>query len=85
MYGCRRVAFVGSVVGAMGIMFSSFATTLYQLYITFGIMTGKCRNNNNNQKQTNKQTTNNQTTFIPQQQISFHASADLCKLSKLVL
>ena len=40
LFGCRKVAFLGSIVGAAGLVLSSFATTLYHLYVTFGVMAG---------------------------------------------
>lgn len=39
-YGCRRVGFCGGVLTVIGMLASSFATSLYMLYFTFGIVYG---------------------------------------------
>lgn len=39
-YGCRMVAVAGSLIASLGFIASYFAQSLYQLYITLGIMAG---------------------------------------------
>lgn len=39
-YSCRRVVFFGGLFCAMGLMLSYFATKLWHLLITFGVLTG---------------------------------------------
>lgn len=39
-YSCRRVVFIGGLFCAMGLMLSYFATKLWHLLITFGVLTG---------------------------------------------
>ena len=46
MFGIRKVSIGGSIVGACGLTLSSFCTEVYQLCLTYGIMTGKYYNYN---------------------------------------
>lgn len=39
-FSCRAVVFVGGLFCALGLMLSYFATSLYHLLFTFGILTG---------------------------------------------
>lgn len=39
-FSCRTVVFIGGLFCAAGLMLSYFATSLYHLLITFGILTG---------------------------------------------
>lgn len=39
-YGIRRVAFIGSILAALGMLLSSFVERLELLYLTYGIMMG---------------------------------------------
>lgn len=40
-YSCRSVVFVGGLFCALGLILSYFATSLYHLLLTFGILTGE--------------------------------------------
>lgn len=40
-FSCRSVVFVGGLFCALGLTLSSFATSLYHLLFSFGILTGK--------------------------------------------
>lgn len=40
-FSCRSVVFVGGLFCALGLTLSYFATSLYHLLFTFGILTGK--------------------------------------------
>ena len=39
-YGCRRVVIVGGILTSIGLLLSSFATSLNQIYFTHGIIVG---------------------------------------------
>lgn len=39
-YGCRRVVIVGGILTSIGLLLSSFATTLNQIYFTHGVIVG---------------------------------------------
>ena len=39
-FGYRKITILGAIVTAVGFVLSSFATEIYQLYITFGILPG---------------------------------------------
>ncbi|CAH1785203.1 unnamed protein product [Owenia fusiformis] len=39
-FGCRPTVILGGVISAIGLGTSAFATNIYHLYITFGIVTG---------------------------------------------
>ncbi|XP_070540610.1 monocarboxylate transporter 13-like isoform X2 [Ptychodera flava] len=39
-FGCRPVVMVGGVIVTIGLVLSSFATEVYQLYLTYGIISG---------------------------------------------
>jgi hypothetical protein len=39
-YNCRNVTFAGSIFCALGIGLSGFATSIYVLFLTFGLLTG---------------------------------------------
>lgn len=39
-FSCRTVVFIGGLFCALGLMLSYFATSLYHLLFTFGILTG---------------------------------------------
>jgi nitrate/nitrite transporter NarK len=39
-FGYRKITILGAIVTAVGFLLSSFATELYHLYITFGILPG---------------------------------------------
>lgn len=43
-FSCRTVVFIGGLFCALGLMLSYFATSLYHLLITFGILTGIFQN-----------------------------------------
>lgn len=40
-FSCRIVVFIGGLFCALGLMLSYFATSLYHLLLTFGILTGE--------------------------------------------
>jgi len=40
-WGCRPVSMLGSVIAALGFGLSYFATGVFQLYVTIGLMGGK--------------------------------------------
>ena len=40
-YGCRLIAIAGSLIASLGFFASVFAPSLYMLYISFGIVSGK--------------------------------------------
>lgn len=40
VYGCRKVSVVGSIITAVGFIISIFATDVYYLYFSFGILGG---------------------------------------------
>lgn len=40
-FSCRTVVFIGGLFCALGLMLSYFATSLYHLLFTFGILTGE--------------------------------------------
>lgn len=39
-YGCRVVTIMGALIGACGLILSIFCTSIYLMYITFGLITG---------------------------------------------
>ena len=39
-YGCRKVTIAGAIVAALGFILSIWATNLYYLYVTAGVMAG---------------------------------------------
>ncbi|CAH1783473.1 unnamed protein product [Owenia fusiformis] len=40
-FGCRPVVLMGGIMSFIGLGTSAFATNIYHLYITFGIITGR--------------------------------------------
>ena len=42
-YGHRAIMIVGGFMSAVGILMSSFATDIYYLYFSYGIITGKSK------------------------------------------
>ena len=40
-FGCRMVAVTGAVISFIGLLISSFATSVTYLYFTYGILGGK--------------------------------------------
>ncbi len=42
-YGTRLTMFSGGLIAAMGLLISSFATNIYTVIISFGVMTGMSR------------------------------------------
>ena len=42
-YGCRPIMIVGSVLATLGYISSLYAPSIYVLYVTFGVFTGKSR------------------------------------------
>ncbi|XP_058066249.1 uncharacterized protein LOC131215870 [Anopheles bellator] len=39
-YGCRKMTMIGGVVGGLGFVLASFCQSIFQLYLTFGILAG---------------------------------------------
>jgi len=40
-FGCRKVALVGSFVLSLGVFISAFASSIFFLYFSFGLLAGK--------------------------------------------
>lgn len=41
IYGCRRVAIIGTVIAAFGFLISIFAPNIYFMFFSFGLVAGR--------------------------------------------
>ena len=43
-FGIKKTIIAGTLLSSVGLFSSSFATNVYVMYVTFGLLPGKCHN-----------------------------------------